>query len=236
MDASGYVTLSRQSGLMSEMGMIAHNMANLSTTGFRREGMVFSEYVQSTGEGPSISMAFGNARAVDLSQAGVTKTGGAFDFAVQGDGFFQVQTPQGVMLTRAGDFTPSAAGALLTNDGYQVLDDSGGAITVPPGAKTVALAEDGTLLADGTPFGKVGVVMPEDRNSLQHQMGTLFTAGATQPVDKPLVLQGFLEDSNVNAVTEVARMIEVQRAYEMGQGFLDREDERLKSVIQTLGR
>ena len=236
MDASGYVTLSRQSGLMSEMGMIAHNMANLSTTGFRREGMVFSEYVQSTGEGPSISMAFGNARAVDLSQAGVTKTGGTFDFAVQGDGFFQVQTPQGVMLTRAGDFTPSAAGELLTNDGYQVLDDSGGAITVPPGAKTVALAEDGTLSSDGTPFGKVGVVMPEDRNSLQHQMGTLFTAGATQPVDKPLVLQGFLEDSNVNAVTEVARMIEVQRAYEMGQGFLDREDERLKSVIQTLGR
>ena len=236
MDASGYVTLSRQSGLMSEMGMIAHNMANISTTGFRREGMVFSEYVQTTDEGASISMAYGNARAVDLSQAGVTKTGGSFDFALQGEGFFQVQTPQGVMLTRAGDFTPSASGTLLTSDGYQVLDDNGSAITVPPGAKTIALAEDGTLSADGAPFAKIGIVTPDDRNSLQHQMGTLFTAGATQPVGKPMVLQGFLEDSNVNAVSEVARMIEVQRAYEMGQGFLDHEDERLKSVIQTLGR
>ena len=236
MDASGYVTLGRQSGLMSEMGMIAHNMANISTTGFRREGMVFSEFVQSTGEGPSISMAFGNARAVDLSQAGVTKTGGAYDFALQGEGFFQVQTPQGVMLTRAGDFTPNASGALLTSDGYQVLDDSGSPLVVPPNTTTVALAEDGTLSADGTPFGKVGIVTPDDRNSLQHQMGTLFTAGPTQAVDKPMVLQGFLEDSNVDAVSEVARMIEVQRAYEMGQGFLDHEDERLKSVIQTLGR
>ena len=236
MDASGYVTLSRQSGLMSEMGMIAHNMANISTTGFRREGMVFSEYVQSTGEGPSISMAFGNARAVDLSQAGVTKTGGSFDFALHGEGFFQVQTPQSVMLTRAGDFTPNASGSLLTSDGYQVLDDSGSAITVPPGARVVAVAEDGTLSADGTPFAKIGIVTPDDRNSLQHQMGTLFTAGTTQPVDKPMVLQGFLEDSNVDAVSEVARMIEVQRAYEMGQGFLDHEDERLRSVIQTLGR
>ena len=236
MDASGYVTLSRQSGLMSEMGIIAHNMANLSTTGFRREGLVFSEFVQSTGEGSSISMAYGNVRAVDLGQAGVTKTGGAFDFALQGDGFFQVQTPQGVMLTRAGDFTPGATGELLTHDGFQVLDDSGSPIAVPPGAANVALAEDGTLSASGTPFGRIGVAMPEDRTSLVHQMGTLFTAGATQPVDKPMILQGFLEDSNVDAVTEVARMIEVQRAYEMGQGFLDREDDRIKAVIQTLGR
>lgn len=235
MDASGYVTLTRQSGLMSEMEMIAHNMANISTTGFRREGMVFSEYVQGVEDGPSISMAFGNTRSIDLSQAGVTQTGGRFDFALHGDGFFQVQTPQGVMLTRAGSFTPSPTGELVTPDGFQLLDDGGTPVFVPPDAQKVTLAEDGTLSADGQPLARLGVVLPEDRNSLEHQMGTLFSAGATQPVDRPVVLQGFLEDSNVDPVSEVARMIAVQRAYELGQGFLDREDERMKSVIQTLG-
>lgn len=236
MDASGYVTLSRQSGLMSEMEMIAHNMANISTTGFRREGMIFSEYVQGVEDGPSISMAYGNTRSVDLSQAGVSQTGGSFDFALQGEGFFQVQTPNGVMLTRAGSFTPSAAGELMTSDGYQVLDEGGSPIAVPPTAKSIAVARDGTMSADGTPFAKLGVVVPDDRTSLQHQMGTLFTAGTTQPLETPQVLQGYLEESNVDAVSEVSRMIAVQRAYEMGQSFLDREDDRMKTVIQTLGR
>lgn len=236
MDASGYVTLSRQSGLMSEMEMIAHNMANISTTGFRREGMIFSEYVLGVEDGPSISMAFGNTRSVDLSQAGVSQTGGSFDFALQGEGFFQVQTPTGIMLTRAGSFTPSAAGELMTSDGYAVLDEGGSPIAVPPNAKAIAVARDGTMSADGQPFARLGVVAPDDRTSLQHQMGTLFTAGATQPVETPQVLQGYLEESNVDAVSEVSRMIAVQRAYEMGQSFLDREDDRMKTVIQTLGR
>jgi flagellar basal-body rod protein FlgF len=236
MDASGYTTLTRQSGLMAQMGVIAHNIANISTTGFRREGVVFSEYVQGVEDGPSISMAYGNARVIDLSQAGISQTGGRFDFALQGDGFFQVATPQGTMLTRAGDFTPSPDGQLLTTDGFALLDEGGSPVFVPPTARSVALAQDGTLSADGAPLAKLGVVMPDDPNSLTHQMGTLFTAGNVQPVASPVVLQGFLEDSNVDAVSEVAKMIAVQRAYEMGQGFLDREDERLKTAIQTLGR
>ncbi len=236
MDASGYVTLTRQSGLMSQMEMIAHNMANLSTTGFRREGMVFSEYVQGVEDGPSISMAYGNTRVVDLGQAGLTETGGTFDFALQGEGFFQVQTPQGVMLTRAGAFMPAATGELVTPEGFALLDDGGSPVVVPAGLGPVSLAEDGTLSADGKPVARLGVVAPVDPNSLAHQMGTLFTAGPTQPVDHPVVRQGYLEDSNVDPISEIARMINVQRAYEMGQSFLDREDDRVKSVIQTLGR
>lgn len=236
MDASGYITLSRQSGLMSEMEMIAHNMSNMGTAGFRREGMIFSEFVQGIDDGPSISMAYGNTRAVDLEQAAVTQTGGTFDFALQSEGFFQVQTPSGVLLTRSGAFTPSAEGELVTPDGFRVLDESGTPIFVPPDARSISLAQDGTLSADGQPLARIGVVMPDDRNSLTHQMGTLFSAGATQPVAQPVVLQGYIEDSNVNPISEVARMIAVQRAYEMGAAFLDREDERLKTVIQTLGR
>ena len=236
MDASGYVTLARQSGLMSQMATIAHNMANISTAGFRREGMVFSEYIQQVPDGPSISMAYGNGREIDLTQGDLEKTGGRFDFALQGEGFFQVQTPQGTMLTRAGAFTPSLTGELVNPDGHKLLDENGAPIFVPPNATDVKLARDGTLSANGKPLARVGIVTPLNRDSLNHKMGTLFSAGATQPVDHPTVLQGYLEGSNVDPISEVARMVSVQRAYEMGQNFLQQEDQRMKSVIDTLGR
>lgn len=236
MDAAGYVALTRQSGLMREMGVVANNIANLSTTGFRREGVMFSEYVARTGQGPSISMASGNTRVVDLTQAGISQTGGTYDFAIQGDGFFLIETPDGQQLTRAGSFTPSANGELVTPDGNRLLDQGGAPVFVPPDARSVALAQDGTLSADGAPLARIGLWQPADPNSLRHQSGTLFSAEAVEPVDTGILLQGYLEDSNVQPVSEIARMIEVQRAYELGQTFLDNEDQRTRGVIQTLGR
>ena len=236
MDASGYTTLTRQAGLMREMDVIAQNIANISTSGFRREGVVFSEYVQRMEEGPSLSMAFGNARAVDLSQAGVTSTGGSYDFAIQGEGFFLIETPDGQHLSRAGAFTPSAAGELVTPDGFRLMDEGGAPVFVPPDAGPVAMSQDGTLSANGVPLARIGLWQPVDPLSLLHQAGTRFSADAVEPAEGAVLLQGFLEDSNVEPVTEIARMIAVQRAYELGQTFLDREDNRLRGIIETLGR
>ena len=236
MDASGYVTLSRQSGLLHQMDVIANNIANESTTGFRREGTVFSEWVARSEGGPSLSMGFGNARVVDLSQAGMSMTGGNTDFAIEGDGFFLIDTPQGQQLTRAGNFSPSADGTLVTAEGYQVLDAGGSSIFIPPDAKAVAVAQDGTLSVQGKALAQIGLWAPTDPLSLQHVSGTRFSAASVQPASGGKVMQGFLEDSNVNPVTEIASMIYVQRAYEMGQSFLDHEDERSRNVIQTLGR
>jgi flagellar basal-body rod protein FlgF len=236
MDAAGYTTLTRQSGLMREMGVVANNIANSSTTGFRREGVVFSEYVAAMDEDPSLSMAHASGRHVDLSQATISPTGGTFDFAIQGDGFFLIETPDGERLTRAGSFTPSAEGELVTPDGYRLLDAGGAPIFVPPDAKAVALASDGTLSANGQPIAQVGLWRPADPLALRHQSGTLFVAGDLEPAEDATILQGMLEDSNVEPVSEIARMIEVQRAYELGQKFLDAEDDRVRGVIQTLGR
>lgn len=237
MDVTGYTTLTRQSGLMREMDVIAQNIANISTSGFRREGVVFSEYVQRMEDSPSLSMAYGNGRAVDLSQAGLQATGGTFDFAIQGEGFFLIETPDGQQLSRAGAFTPSAAGELVTPDGFRLLDEGGAPVFVPPAAGTVSMGKDGTLSANGTPLSRIGLWEPVDPVSLRHQTGTRFSADAVQPAQgEAVVLQGFLEDSNVEPVAEIARMIEVQRAYELGQTFLDREDARLRGIIETLGR
>lgn len=237
MDAAGYTTLTRQAGLMREMQVVANNIANASTNGFRREGVVFSEYVADLGDGPSLSMAHASARHVDLGQAGLSQTGGTFDFAIQGDGFFLVDTPQGQQLTRAGSFTPSASGDLVTADGFRLLDQGGAPVFVPPDAGKVAMGSDGTLSANGVPIGQIGLWKPVDPLQLRHQSGTLFASpSGVTPASGGTVMQGYLEDSNVQPVSEIARMITVQRAYELGQTFLDREDSRVRDVVQTLGK
>ncbi len=236
MDAAGYTTLTRQSGLMREMAMVANNIANSSTTGFRREGIVFSEFVERMDTDPSLSMAYASGRNVDLRQATLAQTGGSFDFAIQGEGFFLIETPQGERLTRAGSFTPSAEGELVTTDGYRLLDAGGAPIFIPPDAKSVALAQDGTLSVAGEPLAQVGLWQPSDPLSLRHQSGTMFAADGVEPVTDGQIMQGMLEDSNVEPVSEIARMITVQRAYELGQKFLDAEDARVRGVIQALGK
>lgn len=237
MDNAIYAALTRQSGLMREMQVVANNLANMATTGFRREGVVFSEYVKSLDGAPSLSMARASARAIDLSPGDLTQTGGTYDFAIQGEGFFLIETPEGERLSRAGHFTPGPEGELLNPDGFRLLDQGGAPVVVPPGTRSVMLARDGTLSADGLPVARIGLWQPADPTSLRHVAGTLFSADAPEPMeDGGTILQGHLEGANTDPIAEVARMIEVQRAYEMGQQLLDREDQRIRNVLQTLGR
>ncbi|WP_068108430.1 flagellar hook-basal body complex protein [Tropicimonas marinistellae] len=234
----GFVTLSRQSGLMREMQTISNNIANLSTTGFRREGVVFSEYIAASGgSDTSVSMSAARARHVDMAQGALEPTGGMLDLAIQGEGFFQVQTPDGTRLTRAGSFVPNEAGDLATPDGHLVLDEGGAPIFIPPDSASIAVAADGTLSADGRPLSRIGLFSPAESASLIHQSGSLFDVeGEVLPAEAGTIQQGFLESSNVNPVAEITRMIEVQRAYELGQSLAERNDKRVSSVTETLAR
>lgn len=238
MENSTYATLTRQSGLMKEMRVIANNIANAATSGYRQEGITFSEYVAAVDQDhSSISMATANVRETSILQGGLTKTGGTFDLAIEGEGYFLVQTPDGDRLTRAGAFTPNSNGDLVTADGYSVLDSGGAPVFIPTGADSIGIAADGTISAGGTPIGQVGIVQPNDPKELLRQDGVMFNApsGFDAAPDARLV-QGFLEDSNVDPILQISRMIEVQRAYELGQSFLDKEDERIRNVLQSMSR
>jgi flagellar basal-body rod protein FlgF len=237
METTGYTVLTRQSGLMKEMQVVANNLANLSTAGFRREGVIFAEHVRAAGADPSLSMARASGRMVDLSQGALTQTGGTWDMAILGEGFFQVQTPGGPRLTRAGAFGPDAAGTLVNRDGHALLDQGGGPISVPEGVRVFSIGPDGTLSGDGQAIARIGLWRAEGDNPLQHDGGTAFRlTGTLLPADSAQVVQRHLEDSNVDPVLEVARMIEVQRTYELGQTFTDREDARMRGLLQTIFR
>ncbi|UWQ28654.1 MULTISPECIES: flagellar hook-basal body complex protein [unclassified Leisingera] len=235
MENAGYATLSRQTGLMREMRVIANNIANSATTGYRQEGLIFSEFVQSSPGQQSLSMSRANIFNTSMEQGQLTKTGGSFDFAIEGDAFFMVETPQGERLTRSGAFSPNADGDLVTMDGYRVLDAGRAPVFVPPDAGKIEVGADGSLSANGRLLGQLGLFKPMEQHTLVREDGVMFRVdGEIEDSFEAKVLQGFLEGSNVNAISEVTRMIEVQRAYEMGQSFLQAEDERIRNAIKNL--
>ncbi|SIS76423.1 flagellar hook-basal body complex protein [Paracoccus saliphilus] len=238
MENAIYAALTRQSGLMKEMRVVANNMANASTTGFRREGVIFAEHLAAVDRhGDTLSMAHARGRMVDLRQGVLTQTNGSFDLAIEGEGFFMVETPEGNRLTRAGAFMPSAEGELMNADGHRLLDEGQAPIIIPAGATGIAIGSDGTLSANGLPFGRIGVFAAPDPAGMFHKGGTSFATDTDpEPVEDPRIRQGFLEESNVDPVFEITRMIEVQRAYELGQSFLDREDQRIRSAITAMTR
>lgn len=237
MDNAIYTTLTRQSGLMREMQVVANNIANTTTTGFRQEGLIFSEHVKRIEGGPSLSMATASVRHTSMIQGGLTQTGGPLDLAIEGDAFFLIGTPDGQRLTRSGHFTSSAEGQLVTVNGHQVLDEGGAPIFIPPDAVDLSFAADGTISAGGVPLGQVGLVRPVDPTALIREGGVLFRSDAgVEPAEGGRLLQGFLEASNVDSIGQITRMIEVQRAYEMGQSLLEREDERIRTAIKTFVR
>ena len=236
MDNAVYATLGRQSGLLQEMQTIANNIANMSTAGFKSETLLFEEHIAALGKSDSLSMAHAAPRDTNLFQGGLAQTGGTFDLAIEGEGFFMIETPDGPRLTRAGNFTANAEGDLVTAQGFAVLGAGGAPVFVPSGAGSIHVGTDGTLSADGQPLGQIGVFMA-DEQSLHREDGVHFAfEGEPLSADNFRVLQGALEESNVDPVTQIARMIEVQRAYELGASFSEREDERIKSLITTLGR
>ena len=235
MSSSIYTTLTRQQGLMQEMQVVANNLANASTTGYKSDRAVFTEYLVSTGNSGDHSLSMGTlgGHTFQMEQGGLNFTGGRFDLAIQGEGFFMVETPQGQRLTRAGHFQLSGAGQLIDMQGNAVLGAGGNPINIPEDAGEVTFGADGTISGNGQIIDQVGIMLADGQ--LQRDSNSYFTAegGTVQAQDAKLV-QGALEQSNVSPVLEVARMIEVQRAYEAGQALLEREDQRISQLITAV--
>ena len=235
-----YAMLTRQQGLMQEMQVVANNIANASTTGYKSDRAIFGEFLVATGsQSSSLSMGSLTGHSFAMEQGALKITGGELDLAIQGDGFFLIESGQGQRLTRAGHFQLSPDGTIVDMEGNALLGAGGTPVTIPGNATKVSVAGDGgvsIVTGDGQPpqeVGRLGVVVPNgtlvrDSNSYFSAPEGYANAQSTE------IVQGALEQSNVSPVLEVARMIEVQRAYEAGQTLFEREDQRFSQVINTI--
>jgi len=233
MSISVYTALSRQDGLSKELELVANNLANSSTVGYKADRAIFVEYITPAGpDQPSVSMGTLAAHAFELSQSALKFTGGQFDVALQGEGYFQIETDQGIRLSRAGNFQLSNEGVMIDPFGNPVLG-FGGPITIPENASSIQIGGDGTISADGQLVDQIALVVPN--GELRRDTNTMFIAdGGTDQAEAATLIQGALEQSNVSPVLEIARLIEVQRAYEAGQAMLEKEDQRVSQAITTL--
>ena len=241
METPTYIALSRQTALVRQMDVVANNLANTATPGFKAESTVFSEYLIKAERPTKLSYVQDFATARDFSAGPMSPTGNDLDIAIQGKGFFTIQTPTGPQYTRLGHFSLNAAGQVVNKDGYPVL--AGGApLTIDPDDGPVQVEGDGTVSADRTQqgnaqvvYGKLDVVDFADDEKLQPQPGMAFTTDqAPSPVADPKIVQRMLEQSNVQPVKELTSMIWVQRNYQAMQKFIEAENDRMRRAVNYI--
>lgn len=233
-----YVALSAQIALQRRLETIADNMANVSTVGFRSTGIRFEDVVSGLG---SESVAFtspGNTYLPDQSGP-LRETGSPFDFAIEGDAWFAVQTPAGIVMTRDGRFTMLDNGDLVTLEGYPVLDPGGAGLQLDPLGGAPSAGADGILRQNDQLMGAIGLYTfePGENFTRYGGSGIVPSAPPVPVVDRADigVAQGFLEDSNVNPMHEMTRLIMVQRAFENAAALIRDSESSFDDAIKTLG-
>jgi flagellar basal-body rod protein FlgF len=238
METSSYVGLSAQLALERRLATIANNVANAGTAGFRAEGVHFSSIVSAITPFQTAFASEGQAHA-NTASGGFTQTGNPLDVAIQGDGFLAIQTPQGIAYTRDGRMQMLPTGDLVTVNGHAVLDISGAPLTVNPGAGQIEISRDGMIRQEGRSLGALGLFEADLSKGYRRTENAAFLLAAEpQPVEdfaRNGVVQGFIEQSNVNPVMEMTRLIAVQRAFEAISGSLEQRDNTLRDTIQALG-
>jgi len=241
MEVPSYIALSRLVAQTRALEVTATNMANANTPGFKAGRMLFSDWLsRQTGTdsprgGRVIAFVQDRATYRDQQAGPVQQTGNPFDFAINGDGFFTVGTPRGPRLTRAGHFTPMADGRLGDADGNALLDTAGQPIRIAAADQRIVVAADGTISSENGRMGRIGVVRPTDAMRMTAEGArTLRSDADTAPVDKPQVIQGAIEDSNVQPVLEMTRMMADLREFQFTTQFVQGEADRLQSSIDKL--
>lgn len=235
------IGLSRQIALQRQMDVVANNIANLNTSGFKAEQILFEEYVMPVARDndfPTLDQPLSYvqdwATVHDLSGGAVVQTGNELDMALNGEGFFAVQTAGGERWTRAGTFQLNSQGTLVDLSGNPVLG-TGGPISFGPEETGITIAADGTISSSAGQKGQLRVVEFTNAQELKREGSNLFSGGEPQVATTTRVMQGHVERSNVSGVSEMAEMIRVQRAYESAASLAQKQDEMRRSAIQRLG-
>ncbi len=243
MDNTLYVGLSRQMTLRRELDIIANNIANADTTGFKVESLMVGEApqapAQTFGAPKPVKFVLDRGVARDFGQGSLHRTEGALDVAIEGPGFFKISTPEGERYTRDGHFRMDELGRVTTQDGKAVLDEGGGEITIDPEKGAVMIGRDGTVSQGTERVGKIGAVTFDSLSVLEKTGDNLYKNTSNSqpaPASASLIRQGMLESSNVNSIAQITRMLEVTRAYESMAKMMDNAADLSRRSIERMGR
>ncbi len=244
------IGLSRQMALHRELEVVANNIANLNTTGYKADGTVFEEFLSPVarhghfpGSDQRLSYVHDRATWRDFKPGPIQQTGNPLDVAIEGDAFFVVTTPRGERYTRNGAFQLNATGQIVTADGYEVQSD-GGQIRILNTDSNIAIAVDGTVrVREGADSrtdairGKLRLASFDQVAQLQKDGSSLFSAPngiVPQVPQKVRVMQGAIEQSNVRGVVEMSRMIEITHTYTQMAGLLQQHVDMRRNAIDKL--
>jgi flagellar basal-body rod protein FlgF len=242
MQNATYIALSSQMALQRQMDVVANNLANASTPAFKGEEMLFSQYLVQPRGGSPLAFVEDSGTVRDLRQGPIAQTGNPLDLAIAGRGYFTVQTPLGARFTRNGHFQLDSQGQIVTSQGYPLLGLSGQPIIIPGGTHGIAVAADGTVSVgqDGSAqqasLGTIQIVdFPAPQAVTPAANGLWVTDQTPQPATAT-VQQGMIEESNVQPVVELTRMMSVARESGTVKNFLDEEDQRRSNAIDKLSK
>jgi flagellar basal-body rod protein FlgF len=250
MENAFLVGLSRQMALGRQLEVVANNIANINTTGFKADNSIFEQVLMPTardndftGADQRISFVHDRATWHDFSSGAMQQTGNPLDIAIDGDAFLVVRTPRGERFTRNGALQINAAGQLVTSEGYQVLGESG-PIAFQNTDRDIVVAKNGLIsVREGTntrsdsPRGKLRLVTFDQPRRLQKDGASTFMAPDSlvpNAAKGSTVLQGAVEKSNVRGVVEMTRLIEVTRSYTEVAGLLQQQNEMRRTALQQL--
>jgi flagellar basal-body rod protein FlgF len=233
-----YVALSAQRALEKRLNTIADNVANVNTVGFRATEVKFEDIVSGLGD-KSVSFASAGDNYLSTKNGPLRQTGNQMDFAIQGDAWFGIETPNGPVMTRDGRFTMLETGELVTLEGYPVLDAGGAAIVLNPQGGTPKSGADGMLFQEGVAVAGIGLFeFQPGLNFVRYGNSGIVPWGPPEAiVDRSDigVAQGFVEDANVNPMLEITRLIQVQRAFENVSALVRDSENTLDQAITALG-
>lgn len=243
MDNAIFVGLSRQMLLRREMDIVANNIANADTTGFKVESLMARTEPAAparTAGGPQpVKFVMDDGVARDFGQGTLRQTGGTLDLGIEGKAFFKIGTADGERYSRDGRFRMDETGRIVSQAGDPLLDEGGGEVVIDPEKGAITIATDGTISQGDERVGKIGVVRFDDRSVLEKVGDNLYRNTSNlqpQPAPEALVRQGSLEGSNVKPIVEITRMIEVSRAYESIAKMMDSAADLSRRSVERLGR
>jgi len=246
------IGLSRQMALTHELDLVANNIANIDTTGYKADNAAFSEYLmpraredEFSGADRRISFVQDRSSWIDMSEGSIQHTGNPLDVAISGNGYLTVQTPRGQRYTRNGALQINATGQLVTSEGYQVVGD-GGPITFQATDHDIIISPSGIITvragadAADSPRGRLQLAGFDQPQLLQKDGSSTFTAPAgTNPTAAPQgtrLVQGAIEKSNVRAIYEMTRMIRITESYNAVANLLQQQGDQRKNALQQLSQ